>query len=161
MTQEKKSKKQKKPLLKAAQTPEWASAKTMSRAATISITLVRFIKKGNATKQYPLGSCVSYCSWFQIWEIDGVRLKTLIKEWEEESDTYHETHIAEPLLSGADGETSIHTGGDFSALELFDAVDESIGTTPLLRYNSSTAARSRVCYDPSSFHHQLSFELEV
>jgi len=50
------------PLLKDAQTPDRVRAKTMSRAATISITLLRFNKLGNDTKQYPLGSCVSYCS---------------------------------------------------------------------------------------------------
>lgn len=44
------------PLLKAAQTPECARANTMSRAATISITLVLFIRKDNTGEECPLGS---------------------------------------------------------------------------------------------------------
>lgn len=44
------------PLLKAAQTPEWAKAKTMSRAATISMTLALFIKKGKTGELWPFGS---------------------------------------------------------------------------------------------------------
>ena len=43
-------------LSKAAHTPECARAKTMSCAATITITFLLFIKKGSANGQWPLGS---------------------------------------------------------------------------------------------------------
>lgn len=44
------------PRLNAAQTPDWASANTISRAATISIIFDLFFRKGNDKEQYPLGS---------------------------------------------------------------------------------------------------------
>lgn len=52
-----------KPLLKAAHTPDWVKAKRIPRAATISITLDRFLRKGSWRKHCPLGSWVSYSSW--------------------------------------------------------------------------------------------------
>lgn len=50
------------PLLNAAQTPDCARAKTISRAATISIIFDLFLRNGNTMVEGPLGSCVSYSS---------------------------------------------------------------------------------------------------
>lgn len=50
------------PRLNAAQTPDCARAKTISRAATISIIFDLFLRKGSTMAQCPLGSWVSYSS---------------------------------------------------------------------------------------------------